>query len=81
VPLVETPADLAQLARQLSNPDQAAQQRRAIEALAAHSPQLADLVAMVRDALRKADGRLATRSPGGQTSGSGYGAAGGPPAM
>jgi len=66
VPLVETPADLAQLARQLSDPAQAARQRRAVEVLAARSPQLADLVPVVQDALRKADGRLAApllRSP------------------
>jgi hypothetical protein len=59
VPLVETPADLAQLARQLSDPNQAARQRRAVETMAAHSPQLADLVPVVRNALRKADGRPA----------------------
>jgi len=34
VPLAETPADLAQLARQLSDPAQAARQRHAVEALA-----------------------------------------------
>jgi len=57
VPLVETPTDLAQLARQLSDPAQAARQRRAIDVLAAQSPRLVDLAAVVRAALRKADGR------------------------
>jgi hypothetical protein len=58
VPLVETPAELAQLARQLSDPAQATRQRAAIQTLAGQSPRLGDLAVIVRDTLRKADGRL-----------------------